>query len=79
MIFGHNPDTGELVVWTSTTGDQWSEEIISIELAEGSQVRTTVDQDGTRIAAGIASDTLDTFIWKSTNNQPWQHTATIPP
>jgi hypothetical protein len=79
MIFGHNPDTGELVVWTSTTGDQWSEEIISIELAEGTQVRTTVDQDGTRIAAGIASDTLDTFIWKSTNNQPWQHTATIPP
>ena len=77
IIFGHNPDTGELVVWTSTIGDQWSEELVSSEFAEGSQIRTTVDQDGTRIIAGIASDTLDTLIWTSTNNQPWQHTATI--
>ena len=77
IIFGHDPDTGGLEIWTSTTGDQWSEEIISNELAEGSQIRTVVDRDGTRIAAGIASDTLDTLIWTSTNNQPWQHSATI--
>lgn len=77
MIFGLNPETSGLVVWASTTGDDWSEEIISNELAEGSQIRTIVDQDGTRIAAGIASDTLDTFIWTSTNNRPWRHAATI--
>lgn len=77
MIFGHNLETSELVAWTSTTGDEWSEEIISDELAEGSQIRTIVDQDGTRVAAGIASDTLDTLIWTSTGNQPWQHTTTL--
>lgn len=77
MIFGHNPETSELVVWTSTTGGEWSEEIISDELAEGSQIRTIVDQSGTRIAAGIASDSLNTFIWTSTDNQPWQHTTTL--
>jgi hypothetical protein len=77
VIFGHNPDNGGLVVWTSTTGDQWNDEIISNELAEGSQIRTIADQDGIRIAAGIASDTLDTIIWTSTNNQPWQHSARI--
>ena len=76
-IFGHNPDTGALFVWTSTSGDQWSEEIVSDELVEGSQIRTVVDHAGTRIAAGIAADTLDTFIWTSTDNQPWKHAATI--
>lgn len=77
LIFGHDAETGQLLVWTSKTGDEWSEEIISEELAEGSQIRTIVARDGTRIAAGIASETLDTFIWTSTDNQPWQHTATI--
>ncbi len=76
-IFGHDPETGRLMVWTSTTGNEWNEETISDELAIGSQIRTFVDQDGIRIAVGIASDTLDTVIWTSTNNQPWQHATTI--
>jgi hypothetical protein len=76
-IFGHKLETGGLVAWTSTTGDEWSEEIISDELVEGSQIRAIVNQGHIRIAAGIASDTLDTLIWTSTNDQPWEHTTTI--
>ena len=77
VIFGTNPTANELLIWTSDTGNQWDQETISDDFAEGSQIRTITENNGTRIAIGIASDTLDTIIWTSTNNQPWQHTTTL--
>ena len=77
VIFGTDPTTNELLIWTSDTGNQWDQETISDDFAEGSQIRTITENNGTRIAIGIGSDTLDTIIWTSTNNQPWQHTTTL--
>jgi len=77
VIFGTNPTTNELLIWTSDTGNQWDQETISEDLPEGSQIRAISYQNDTRITIGIPSDTLHTIIWTSTNNQPWQHTATL--
>jgi len=77
IIFGRNPATSQLVIWTSTHGAQWDQEVVSDGFPEGSLIRTISDRNGVRVAAGIASDTLSTIIWTSTNNQPWQHTTTL--
>jgi len=77
IIFGTNPTTNQLLIWTSDTGNQWDQETISNDFPEGSQIRSITHRNNTRIAVGIASDTLNTIIWISTNNQPWQHTATL--
>ncbi len=77
VIFGTNPTTNDLLIWTSANGNQWDQETISDDFPEGSQIRTINHRNDTRMAVGIASDTLNTVIWTSTNNQPWQHTATL--
>lgn len=76
-IFGRDPVAGKIIVWTSADTRRWDREILPGEFPEASQVRSISHNQDTRIAAGIASDTLHTIIWISTGGQPWQHIATL--
>lgn len=79
IIFGRDPESGDIIAWTSNDTEQWDEETVSVDFSEGSHIRTITTKANTRVALGIASDTLHTIIWTSTNGQNWQHTATSKP
>ncbi len=76
-IFGRDLASGAIVVWTSADRGRWDQETLPGDFPEASQVRSISYNQDTRIAVGIASDTLDTIIWISTNGQFWQHIATL--
>jgi hypothetical protein len=76
-IFGRNPSSGDIIIWTSEDTEMWDEEIVADDFPEGSQVRAITTGNGVRYAVGIASETLQAIVWTSTNRQPWQPTATL--
>ena len=75
LAFGHNPASGDLVIWRSEDASNWSETVVAAALPEGSELRSVASTPSGLIAVGINAETLDTLVWTSPNGNSWRQTA----
>lgn len=78
IVFGHNPISGELIMWRSEDATNWSETVVARDLPEGSELRSVASTRTGLIAVGINAQTFDTRVWTSPGGDSWQQTAVIP-
>lgn len=77
IVFGSDPATGALMVWTSEDTTEWEEAVVATGLPPDSQIRSIISTDGGLVAIGIHSATFDTLIWVSPNGTDWQQTRAL--
>lgn len=75
VVFGRNPATGALMVWTSEDTAGWSEATVATGLPKESQIRSLTNNQGGLVAVGIDGETFDVLVWTSPNGTDWQETA----
>jgi hypothetical protein len=75
IVFGHNPISGELIIWSFEGATDWSESVVAADLPEGSELRSVASTQTGLIVVGINAETLDTLVWTSTNRNTWEQTA----
>lgn len=79
MVFGHDPGSGELFIWSSEDTTNWSEAVVSSGLSPGSEIRDVTSSRAGLIAVGIEAETFNTLVWTATEGNDWRQTAVIPP
>lgn len=77
IVFGHNPISGELIIWRSEDKTNWSEAEVATGLSEGSKVRSVTSSQTGLIAVGIDAETLDTLVWTTPDGNDWRQAAAI--
>lgn len=76
-VFGRNPATGALMVWTSGDTTGWREATVATGLPDESQVRSVTGAQSGLVAVGIDGETFDVLVWTSPNGTDWQETAVL--
>lgn len=79
LVFGHNPISGELIIWRSEDATNWTETVVAADLPEGSELRSVAGTQSGLIAVGINAETLDTLVWTSPDGNSWQQIAVMNP
>lgn len=77
IVFGHNPISGQLIMWRSEDVTNWTEAVVATDLPERSELRSVTSAQTGLIAVGINAETLDTLVWTSHGGNSWQQTAVI--
>jgi hypothetical protein len=79
FVFGRNPTTGAVTVWTSEDTTDWSETVVTTGLPEASRIRSITSTKSGLVAAGINGATYGVLVWTSPDGKEWKQTATLPP
>lgn len=78
VVFGRNPISGDLMLWSSEDNVNWSAAVVGMGFPAGSRLRSVASTENGLIAVGINAETFDPLVWTSSGGNGWQEGTVLP-